>query len=327
MSAPAAAPGPRFCATCGTARDPAHRFCATCGAGLELPGVTTTGAPPPLDLAALSPIAVLRDRTLWRPPVAAFAAAAIAPFVLVHYGEDPAHFHEVAWGFAVYFAAVWLVVFQALVRPQHVPWAHIAAIAGFTGVAGTALAVWVEERVVGDDPGLLGYVAGVGLPEEGAKLLGVLVVVRLLGASYSPRTYLFLGAVSGLAFGAAEAAGYAVHGAAFASSASDLVVTSVWRLLTGSLFHACMAGITAFFLGLAREQVRHAVPLVLFGLLVAGVLHGVYDDVSQDFTAVLVAAAVVATFVAYAERGEKLAERLGGTWQDPLVAAAAADDA
>jgi RsiW-degrading membrane proteinase PrsW (M82 family) len=198
-----------------------------------------------------------------------------------------------------------------------VPWQQLAGVVALTLSVGIGLTLWVEGPFTWDDAGPIAWILGVGLPEEGAKLLGVFVVVHVVKARYTPRTFLFLGAVSGLAFGAAEAAGYAINGGAFTSSESELVVTAVWRLLTGSLFHACMAGITAFFLGLAQERARHARALVVTGLLVAGVLHGVYDDVADDYVGVLVAAAVVLTFIAYAERGEQVLERLAGA---PLVA-------
>lgn len=87
---------PRFCAACGVPRQWGGRFCGGCGASLLENSGSTPSAPsappgpsrPVLDLAALSPIPILKDRSLWRPPVVAFGAAAITPFVLVQYGMD-----------------------------------------------------------------------------------------------------------------------------------------------------------------------------------------------------------------------------------------------
>jgi RsiW-degrading membrane proteinase PrsW (M82 family) len=75
-----------------------------------------------------------------------------------------------------------------------------------------------------------------------------------------------------------------------------------------------MAGITAFFLGLARQRTRQFTALVVTGLLVGGVLHGICDAAASahDGLVVLVFAAVLATFIAYAERGEQVLERLAG---------------
>ncbi len=230
---------PRFCAACGVPRQWGGRFCGGCGASLLENSGSTPSAPsappgpswPVLDLAALSPIPILKDRSLWRPPC------------------------------------------RRLRRRCHHP------------------------------------------PEEVAKLLGVLVVVHVVGASYTPRTFLFLGAVSGLAFGTAEAVLKAgdLTGSG-GGHAKELVVVAVWRLLADSLLHACMAGITAFFLGLAHQRARQFTALVVTGLLVAGVLHGIYDAAADagDALAVLVFAAVLATFIAYAERGEGVLERLAG---------------
>ncbi len=221
-----------------------------------------------------------------------------------------------ASGFAAYFAVVWFFLLQALIRPQRVPWTHLAGVAGFTLVVGTGFALWAEEHLGGPgDAGPVGWTIAAGLPEEVAKLLGVLVVVHVVGASYTPRTFLFLGAVSGLAFGTAEAVLKAgdLTGSG-GGHAKELVVVAVWRLLADSLLHACMAGITAFFLGLAHQRARQFTALVVTGLLVAGVLHGIYDAAADagDALAVLVFAAVLATFIAYAERGEGVLERLAG---------------
>ena len=222
-----------------------------------------------------------------------------------------------ASGFAAYFAVVWFFLLQALIRPQRLPWTHLAGVAGFTLVVGTGFALWAEEHLGGPgDAGPVGWTIAAGLPEEVAKLLGVLVCSSMSWARATRRAPSCSSARS-----AASRSGPRRPSSRPATSLGAVVGTPRnWssspsrRLLADSLLHACMAGITAFFLGLAHQRARQFTALVVTGLLVAGVLHGIYDAAADagDALAVLVFAGVLATFIAYAERGEGVLERLAG---------------
>ncbi len=106
----------------------------------------------------------------------------------------------------------------------------------FTAVAGAAIAIALE-RWVDPEDSWTGMVFGVGLVEEAAKALGVwLFVTRLSTPAWSTRAYLFAGAVSGLAFGTAEAVTYSVaYERALTSDSTLYTGVLVWRLLSGGL--------------------------------------------------------------------------------------------
>ena len=69
--------------------------------------------------------------------------------------------------------------------------------------------------------------------------------------------------------------------------------------MTDSLFHTCLAGITAFFLGLAYSYRSFSVGLIGFGLVFTATLHGLYDNFANGWLGAALAIAIVLVFVAY----------------------------
>jgi RsiW-degrading membrane proteinase PrsW (M82 family) len=241
---------------------------------------------------------------------ALFLLMALTPFALLQATSDDADVERAAVGFAVYFAVLWLIAIRELVQPEPLGWFVLAKISAFTTVAGVAIAVAIEEQLGAstDDP--LTSILTVGLPEEAAKALAIVIFLRAGRGRWTPRTYLYAGAASGLAFGAAEAVTYTVHYASGLGLGDGGLVVTVWRLVCGGLFHACMAGIVAFFVGLAGWYRDLRYHLIGFGLLVAGVLHGLYDYLADGWAGAALAALTVVTFVGYVRTGDRIGERL-----------------
>lgn len=331
------------CRNCGTATSPAAAYCVDCGmptapppppaqwTGHMLPPVVVPRsvvvpaqrAPAPTEqLARLTehvqsvPLASLIPLRAWfvdgswrRGYLGVFLLFALAPFVLLQATAHDQDIHRVAWGFALYFAAAWLITMRALIRPERQSMWLLLRIAGFTMVAGVAVAIALEKAIQPDNHSLVQMVLGVGLPEELAKALAVYVFVFRARNLPSMRAFLFAGAVSGLAFGVAEAVTYSAAYSAESGSlnSAQYTLVEVWRLLTDSLFHACMAGITAFFLGLAARHRQQAWTLGLVGLVTAAVLHGAYDRFSSGWGGAAIAALILFIFVGYVNAGEDVA--------------------
>lgn len=247
----------------------------------------------------------------WREGGAAlFLVMALAPFVLLQITSDDTDVRRAAIGFAVYFAVLWLIAIYVLVRPERIGWALFVGIVAFTTVAGVGFAIAVEKQLDASTDSLFSSIITVGFPEEVAKALVVLICLRVNRGRWTPRTYLYAGAVSGLAFGAAEAVTYTVaYSSAMGLGDGGLAVT-LWRLLSDGLFHACMAGIVAFFIGLSAWYRVVRLQLIGFGLVVAGVLHGLYDHWASGWGGAVIAAATVFTFVGYVRSGDRVGARL-----------------
>src|SRR6185437_1315715 len=154
----------------------------------------------------------------------------------------------------------------------------------------------------------------------------------------TPKDYLFLGAVSGLAFGASEVVHYfTVNGLAefyltvqsalpsiqplilTGHSAPDsvfavligpvryFVLDFVWRFLTDPVTHACWAGLTGYFIGLAATGRHKWYTVSWIGLVIAAILHGLNDwsRVNGHWLWIVVTIVSGILFLGYAKVGSR----------------------
>jgi RsiW-degrading membrane proteinase PrsW (M82 family) len=284
----------------------------------------------------------------------------IALYIL---GPDPSAstFDHVAWIFAAYFAAAWLLLLGVIIRPEHVTRPMLVLVTVIALATQVPLAVTLEVDLHADTAGLGPSIYSVGLPEELAKAIPVLTVVliyrlwldRLWGRhELTPRDCLFLGAVSGLVFGASEVVHYfTVNGVAefylivnsALPSIQQLIVTGhsapdsvfavligpvryfilnfVWRFLTDPVTHACWAGLTGYFIGLAVSGRHKWYTVSWIGLLAAAILHGLNDwsRVNGHLLWIVVTLVSGILFVGYAKVGSRGDLEAPETWSMPLV--------
>jgi RsiW-degrading membrane proteinase PrsW (M82 family) len=217
-------------------------------------------------------------------------------------------FTAAAWIFAAYFAVAWLLLLGVIVRPDYVTRPMLVVVVAIALLTQVPLAIVLESALHSSDATLGLSIATVGIPEELVKAIPVLAVAVLFRRRVlRPRDYLFLGAVSGLAFGASEvvhyfttnsvaefyqtvqaatpsishliATGHSTPASVFAVLIGPVwyfIVTFVWRFLTDPIIHACWAGVTGYFIGLAATR-RHSWLVAFVGLAIAAVLHGLND--------------------------------------------------
>jgi hypothetical protein len=152
----------------------------------------------------------------------------------------PAKIRDIAWIFAVYFAVAWLLLLGVIVRPQHVSRAMLAAIVVVGVVTQAPTAIFLETKLHAGTSSLLDIFT-IGVPEELAKAIPIVVVAwiwRRYWHTQTPRDYLFLGAVSGLVFGAAEVVHYftdvlgSISGHATGLDLQTVTIQYIWRFLT-----------------------------------------------------------------------------------------------
>jgi RsiW-degrading membrane proteinase PrsW (M82 family) len=213
-------------------------------------------------------------------------------------------------GFAIYFAAIWLLVIRAFVKPEKFSAWRLAAIALFTPLIGLGMVLGWEGAVLGTSHSVFSFIFGVGLPEEFAKALPVFLLVFLVRQLHlTPRTYLYLGAVSGLAFGAVEAVHLStLYANGLPWDSVSTLTEYVWRLVSDPVMHACWAGISCYFIGLASVHRNKQVPLMAFGLGAAALLHGLFDFEAASWLQVAVIAFSLFVFVGYALGAERIAD-------------------
>ncbi len=170
------------------------------------------------------------------------------------------------------------------------------------------LAIGLEDALHSSTSNLFASVFTIGLPEELAKAIPVVAIALVARKRLAPADYLFLGAVSGLVFGASEAQHYLASGVGVGSNPTmDLVTTLqyIWRFPTDPISHACWAGLTGYFIGLAFTGEYKWYRVGWIGLAMASVLHGLNDwTVINGHSAWVVVVVVSALlFLTYAKAG------------------------
>jgi RsiW-degrading membrane proteinase PrsW (M82 family) len=255
----------------------------------------------------------IRHHSLRSWPVLLFLLLIVVPTIaLVILGGNPSAstFDHVAWIFAAYFAIAWLLLLGVIIRPEHVTRLMLVVVVAIALAVEVPLAVTLEVALHASNTALGHSIYSVGIPEELAKAIPVLVVALFYPRrrSMSPRDYLFLGAVSGLVFGASEVVHYfTVNGvvefyvtvksalpsierlistgrpastsvfAVLIGPVRYFVLEFVWRFLTDPITHACWAGLTGYFIGLAATGRHKWYTVSWIGLAAAAILHGFND--------------------------------------------------
>ncbi len=255
----------------------------------------------------------VRHHSLRSWPVLLFLVLICVPSIaLVILGGNPSAstFDHVAWIFAVYFAIAWLLLLGVIIRPEHVTRTMLVVVTAIALVTEVPLAIMLETALRSSSVALGQSIFTIGVPEELAKAVPVLVVALIYRRRHGlmPRDYLFLGAVSGLVFGASEVVHYfTVNGIAefyqavqsaipqieqllsTGHSASTsvfevligpvlyFILDFVWRFVTDPVTHACWSGLTGYFIGLAVTGRYKWYQVFWIGLAIAAILHGLND--------------------------------------------------
>lgn len=241
------------------------------------------------------------------------------PLVLAWYFRSgDAKLEEAVWPLACYFSVVWAFLLHRFLRPQELGIGRIAKICLVTSVAGVA-AVMLTSSLGRGIPILkdafqatdstwflvrfLAMTLTVGLIEEIAKAAPVLWMARKLPTNTHPVTVAYLGAISGLAFGASEAIGYSFSYAFLQSTGAigtgDYLIYQVLRFISLPLLHASFAGTTGYFVGLSLHNPKARRALLIVGLSIAATLHGLYNTFTPGWLGLGAAMLALATFVHY----------------------------
>ncbi|GAA4809435.1 hypothetical protein GCM10023200_54040 [Actinomycetospora chlora] len=257
------------------------------------------------DLATLVPWrAWLHHPALRTAPVVLVLALIVVPPLGLRLAAD--HLDAAVLLFAAYFGAAWWLVLRTVLQPVSPGRGLEGTLVGLALITQVPLAMWLEELLEADSEHLLAGIVTVGVPEELVKALPVAAIVlwlRSRGRLLAPRDVLFLGVVSGIVFGCAEAVHYVLDYYVDVVGRQDALAV-LWRLVANPVVHGAWAGIAAYFVGLAasREPAQWA-PLAGLGLGLAAVLHGVSNWVADSWAWVLVAGVSALLLLAYSTVG------------------------
>jgi RsiW-degrading membrane proteinase PrsW (M82 family) len=269
-----------------------------------------------LGFRTLVPISVWRSDRPWNiRSVQWFLFFTLFPLFLVGWTAlARSDFRDVTYLFAIYFSMTWGLVIWLFVRPERIGLMDIVRVSLFTSITGVFL-VGILYRL----PGLrelagaaqsatflqrvVGTVFGIGVPEEVVKAIPLLWIFLRNREPGTVREITYLGCVSGFAFGVSEAVYYSIsYAETMARGDMPLgayMVVQLSRLITLPLLHAVFSGIAGQFIALGVETPRLRRALILAGLAIAALLHGLYDALASSILGFVAAVGTVLLFIAY----------------------------
>jgi RsiW-degrading membrane proteinase PrsW (M82 family) len=234
--------------------------------------------------------------------------------------SERATLEQIAWLLGIYYASIWGVVLYNLIKPVQFSWARTLKCVLFTTVVGIPLLLFVQQvppfRILyhAISGGLLfrlvGFVLGVGVLEEICKALPVYLLLWRPQKLQDPLTAAFYGAMSGLGFAIAEGAAYSFRYAVGLSRGQiDLgsyVAANTIRFVSLPLFHALLAGIVGYFVGLAVINPSRRSAIFFIGICISATLHGLYNTFAGGISGLLIIGFTILLFVTYLRRSQQL---------------------
>lgn len=239
---------------------------------------------------------------------------------------NPANLQQTAWLLGIYYASIWGVVLYDLIKPAWFSWGYTLKCVLFTAFVGIPLLLLMQkfplfqllyaaaDSRLGLIPQLIGFVLGVGVLEELCKALPVYLFLLRPRKLSEPLTAAFYGAMSGLGFAIAEGGTYSLLYAIGLVKGrldfSSYVISNTIRFVSLPLFHAILAGTVGYFLGLAAINRSRQVPIIVIGVAIPAVLHGLYDTFSDGLIGFAIFTFSILLFVAYLRRSKQLVAEL-----------------
>lgn len=209
----------------------------------------------------------------------------------------PLHGFLVFYAVALYFAAIWGLFFFYFFRTSQVSLKTTLLV--FFLTQGFVFLVWDILGLPKFNPfyqfidttfilSLFGYIFGVGLTEEFIKLLPLLVIYRFAKEPLQPKTLVFYGLMSGIAFGVFEGVQYQMTVNVQLDYTSSFFM-NIARLTSLPFIHAVWTGIAGYFIGFAKLYPLYRRSLYFLAITIPSVLHGLYDTFCSSSLGMLIA--------------------------------------
>ena len=158
---------------------------------------------------------------------------------------------------------------------------------------------------------LLGFVFGVGLSEEAAKMVPLLVINRRAREPMLPRTMVFYGLMAGIAFGVFEGVQYQVT-INTQMDYTSAFYSNIARLTSLPFLHAIWCAIAGYFIAFANLYPKYRRSLYFLAIAIPALLHGLYDTFCQSSTLIALLVSFIGVFLlmTYLKRGGDYQHRL-----------------
>jgi RsiW-degrading membrane proteinase PrsW (M82 family) len=156
---------------------------------------------------------------------------------------------------------------------------------------------------------LFGFVFGVGLLEEFAKAIPLLLIMYRAKEPYIPQSVVFYGLMSGIAFGVFEGVQYQMTVNTQLDYANAFFM-NVARLTSLPFLHAIWAGMAGYFIAFANLYPKYRWSLYFLAIFIPAVIHGLYDTLGWSILGLLLTLASVILLMGYLKQGVNYQSKL-----------------
>ncbi|HLK72853.1 MAG TPA: PrsW family glutamic-type intramembrane protease [Streptosporangiaceae bacterium] len=244
-------------------------------------------------------------------------AYALLPLLFLALLSSSSSLSVPGFAYSLYVAPLWAIAFWLLLRPG-----RVGALEIYVGIGIVVwVTIWLYAVTVNINDQLVNAVRNgnflaalaVGYNEEVTKalpiLLAALVLLKFRNTKLDVRMWMLLGTVSGLTFGVLEERLYTemaiaqVANASAVSQADTGVLDFAFRVFVDGFEHAVWAGVSAFFIGIAINYPRRRWQLILLGVSMVAILHGLNDWSVSEFNSywpgIIIQAVSLLLFIGY----------------------------
>jgi RsiW-degrading membrane proteinase PrsW (M82 family) len=218
-------------------------------------------------------------------------AYALLPLLFLALLSNSSSLGVPGFAYSLYVAPLWAIAFWLLLRPG-----RIGALEIYIMIAIIIwVTIWLYTVTININDHLVNAVRSgnflaalaVGYNEEISKalpiLLAALILLKFRGTKLDVRMWMFLGTISGLTFGILEERLYTEMAIAQVANARAIpqadagVLDFAFRVFVDGFEHAVWTGVAAFFIGIAINYPRRRWQLILLGISMVALLHGLND--------------------------------------------------
>ncbi len=230
----------------------------------------------------------------------------------------PIEGYFVFYAVSLYFATIWGIFFYYFFKTRQVSvkttigvffLTQLAVFLIFSGL--NSLNFFYSFTHVGFPINIIGYILGVGVTEELAKMVPLLYLEKKAKEPILPQTLVYYGLMAGIAFGVFEGVQYQTQVNIQADYTSAFVL-NIARLTSLPFLHAIWAGISGYFISLANLYPRFRKSMYTLALAIPATLHGLYDSFAglSYLVSMLIAFGSVLLLMTYLRKSSSLQERL-----------------
>lgn len=253
----------------------------------------------------------------------AIAVIGLLPlFLLVGFAQS-GEMRAAYWGLALYVSVLWAIFFYYVFPAPQITLVKSALCFFVTGAISVSILLllyripplsWLGSLHSSENVllRLLGFLAGVGVPEELCKAVVLFILLRR-GALLPPQALLFYGLMSGLGFGIYEGVGYQTGKNLTLRSGPEYYLANVLRLTSLPFLHAIWTGIAGYFIAFAHQYPARKYGLLVIAIGVPAALHGFYNFFSNNVVGLMFALFSVLALFMYLAKSVYFEQVLAGT--------------